>query len=113
MSKHTPGPWDLFDLAPAINAGNMRKPHGDGTKFRITGSHTLLVELIGCSDGFVYGANEANARLISAAPELLEALESIAEYWNQDRNDQAMHDACWHAIETARAAIARAKGETK
>jgi type VI protein secretion system component VasF len=58
-------------------------------------------------------ADEANARLISAAPELLEALESIAEYWNQDRNDQAMHDACWHAIETARAAIARAKGETK
>jgi hypothetical protein len=79
MSKHTPGPWDLFDLAPAINAGNMRKPHGDGTKFRITGSHTLLVELIGCSDGFVYGANEANARLISAAPTMYAYIEEASK----------------------------------
>ena len=32
---------------------------------------------------------------------LEKALESIREYWNQDRNDKAMFDACWHAIDTA------------
>ena len=46
-----------------------------------------------------------------AQAELVEALESIAEYWNRDRNDAAMHDACWHAIETAETALAAFKGE--
>ena len=45
------------------------------------------------------------------APDLLEALQNIAEYWNQDQNEAAMADACWHAIHTARAAIAKATGE--
>ena len=36
-------------------------------------------------------------------------LTNISEYWNQDRNDESMHDACWHAVETARQAIVAAK----
>lgn len=36
---------------------------------------------------------------------LREALAEIAEYWNRDQNDQAMNDACWHAINTANAAL--------
>ena len=43
--------------------------------------------------------------------DLLEALQNIAEYWNQDQNEAAMADACWHAIHTARTAIAKATGE--
>lgn len=39
---------------------------------------------------------------------LEDALVSIAEYWNRDRNETAMHDACWHAINTALDAL---KGE--
>ena len=46
-----------------------------------------------------------------AEAELLEALQNIAEYWNQDQNEAAMADACWHAIHTARAAIAKATGD--
>ena len=46
-----------------------------------------------------------------ARDDLLEALQNIAEYWNQDQNEAAMADACWHAIHTARAAIAKATGE--
>ena len=53
----------------------------------------------------------ADAYLRAAAPDLLEALQNIAEYWNQDQNEAAMADACWHAIHTARAAIAKATGE--
>ena len=53
----------------------------------------------------------ADAYLRAAAPDLLEALQNIAEYWNQDQNEAAMADACWHAIHTARVAIAKATGE--
>lgn len=33
------------------------------------------------------------------------AMLNIEEYWNRDENAGAMSDACWHAIETARAAV--------
>lgn len=49
---------------------------------------------------------QANARLIAAAPKLLEALEHILEYWNKDENPTAMSDALWHILETAEKAIA-------
>ena len=61
--------------------------------------------------GFSKKEGAANANLLAAAPDLLEALQNIAEYWNQDQNEAAMADACWHAIHTARAAIAKATGE--
>lgn len=37
--------------------------------------------------------------------QLRTALAEISEYWNRDQNDQAMHDACWHAINTANSAL--------
>jgi cell division septum initiation protein DivIVA len=52
---------------------------------------------------------EWQARTIREGEErdrLREALKSIAEYWNQDQNESAMADACWHAINTARVALA-------
>lgn len=36
---------------------------------------------------------------------LREALKQIADYWNRDLNDEAMLDACWHAINTASAVL--------
>ena len=46
------------------------------------------------------GATEVNKRLIAAAPELLEALEALVGLWD---------DSTW---DKARAAIAKARGET-
>lgn len=86
-TKHTPGPWEAI--------GN-------------------LVQIAECRDAYFDPHSDeakANARLIAAAPELLEALQSIAEYWNRDQNETAMADACWHAIETAMAAITKATGD--
>ena len=37
---------------------------------------------------------------------LVGALESIAEYWNQDSNEDAMRDACEYAKTAAQAALA-------
>lgn len=36
---------------------------------------------------------------------LVKALEEIINYWNRDRNEEAMHDACWHSISTAQEAL--------
>lgn len=47
-------------------------------------------------------------KLEQSHTELLEALKSIAEFWNRDQNEKAMIGACWHAVETAEAAIAKA-----
>ena len=107
MSDFTPGPWLLrttptsAGLCHIVSAADWRGAfiYGDGIRKGVDDALPKAQELA------------ANARLIAAAPDLLEALQRIEEYWNQDQNETAMADACWHAINTARAAIARATGE--
>ena len=101
MSDFTPGPW--------VVVGRLTKY----VEARLVGR--LIQEVAACGPTMAdegYGQQqEANARLIAAAPDLLEALQNIAEYWSQDQNEAAMADACWHAIHTARTAIAKATGD--
>lgn len=54
---------------------------------------------------YYYERDKELADLRAQVEQAREALEGIAGYWNRDRNDEAMHDACWHAIETAEAAL--------
>jgi hypothetical protein len=102
MSKHTPGPWVVGNQDPL----NFGVPRGWGTE----------------PIGFVYGPSFpehsevgqralANARLIAAAPELLEALRSIADCCDEEHaaRDYASRQAEIRGI--ARAAIAKATGE--
>lgn len=96
MSKHTPGPWFV----------NGHEHYTKYVEARIGGG--LLQEVAACGPTEKQEQQEANARLIAAAPELLEALQHIEEYWNRDSNEQAMTDALWHIIETAQATIAKA-----
>lgn len=51
---------------------------------------------------------KANAKLIAAAPEMLETLQHIMEYWNGDRNVKAMFDALNHILEQAESVIVKA-----
>ena len=92
---HTPGPWTVeidrwhYDTASTVVAGAERQTF----PFR-----ELLVQ-VGGTD---VGRQEANARLIAAAPELLEAIEWLLN---------ALPSATAHpAIKAARAAMAKAKG---
>jgi len=57
----------------------------------------------------LHSGNLANAHLISAAPDLLEALERAENALNWFINDEGECDI--EALDTTRAAIAKAKGE--
>jgi len=89
--KHTPGPWTAIDVE-----GNPSR------SFTIdAGVH------IGSLAVWPVAADEmqANARLIASAPDLLAALQSIVA--SADAN---CGDSLANAIDTARAAIAKAGG---
>ena len=94
MSKHTPGPW--------AHTGN-----GDITGIEDNGFGRGSVDVCSVYLRTVKGRTEANARLIAAAPDLLEALKGALEHWPvpssicKDRP----------AYEAARAAIKKAGGE--
>ena len=93
MSEHTPGPWLLENRGYKFI---VSKP-GDGY---ITRDVCRL-------DGSTMSAfaQEANARLIAAAPDLLEALKEMLSVWEED-------PAYGHAsAEKARAAIKVVEGE--
>lgn len=89
MTKHTPGPWETNDKRPQCNGIGI-----------FSGSQFLA--FVGDSDSQT--PCEANARLIAAAPDLLEALRSITDAADEKRVT-AKH------YEIARAAIAKATGE--
>lgn len=97
MSAHTPGPWRYLP------------ENGSPT----TGQHMIaggkpgyLAEVRDCGSGDI----KANARLIAAAPDLLEALRATLRCleWHEQRHGVGM-DA--KAVKDARAAIAKATGE--
>jgi hypothetical protein len=92
MSKHTLGPWRSVK-------GNSQMCD-DGTTIYHRGNIGVY------SDAEEHGDAEADARLIAAAPELLEQLEYIVN--NISGDCPIGIDLSW-----AQAAIAKAKGETK
>ena len=81
MSEHTPGPWKVVGLSVISDSGIICNPPSGP-----------IDEL------------EANARLIAAAPDMLEALEAM-------RDAIIPTEDCYAAI-LADAAIAKAIGET-
>ena len=117
MSKHTPGPWRI------CKGGNMSNlvegPSGvqiDGTYD--DGYRTVAMVQSCCSDRGARGALsyaniihrtarlDANLRLIAAAPDLLAALELVMAW----RPSAAWPELA--ALEAARSALSKAKGET-
>lgn len=105
MSGHTPGPWALSP-SPSPFPWVVESPtRGDEV------AHAPI------NSGNTHAEDEANARLIAAAPALLEALESVG-HWNAEEKA-----TCWCSLpemipyrghdsgcEEARAAIALVKG---
>ena len=100
MSRHTPGPWRVKNYQTAVLVDATR----DGK--------TMLIALVADNDTQGDTKTERkmnNARLIAAAPQMLEALEKIAEIGRQ-RGDARPQDAV-SCFLIAEAAIKAAKGE--
>ncbi|MGE9959152.1 hypothetical protein [Cloacibacillus porcorum] len=65
-TKHTPGPWKIHKAGHEENAPiEIIRPNEDGKSYR----------LIAKMYGFALEEGKANARLITAAPEMYEALK--------------------------------------
>ncbi len=95
MSKHTPGPW---------YAVGYWVEHGDSVADICTCDPAAIEqEHLGRTSAEI----EANARLIAAAPDLLEALKSMPQ------SMAATDDDLMRWVEKARAAIAKATGDAQ
>lgn len=96
MSGHTPGPWTCF-FKHKYNEWHVAIPLPNSS-----------IRLALFDDG-VPGENpEADARLIAAAPELLEALKDLLSDTQHSTHDCG--DEEWCPVIKARAAIAKAQG---
>ncbi len=95
MSKHTPAPWTA--IGPIVKYLNG--------------------EICDCRSIWKPGGNpnievpesETNARLIAAAPELLEALKELSHYESRDDDDPMLNKARQFAKQT----IKKAEGDVK
>jgi hypothetical protein len=74
VSAHTPGPW-------TVNGPWHIQAATDYAKFKEDGYTPIVVAQIVKGHGIELDMMEANARLIAAAPEMLEALQNFREWW--------------------------------
>lgn len=100
MSKpanHTPGPWSIVPAHQAVNSWIVGAVDGDS--------------VADCSPGSPFTTSDqatANAKLIAAAPDMLEALQRIERII--DVNLWHQHEKIEDAKQIAREAIAKATG---
>jgi len=95
MSKHTEGPWDYVSAEHTAGWGVCV---GDG--------NDLILRMVGRKPK---AEKQANARLIAAAPDLLDALRELtiaaeAAGWDVDADNAPI-------LKAARAALAKATGD--
>lgn len=85
MNKHTPGPWEVinstgvFSALGADSGDGMKADHNDGWQICDCSVGATAVEGDYVELGFA--VQKANAKLIAAAPEMLEALQAARDLW--------------------------------
>jgi hypothetical protein len=98
MSGHTPGPWSIEP-----------KPYSQ-FYIQITGSDLKTIASLHAGGLRNRPLEHGNARLIAAAPDLLEELDNCADLLNLSFPDAPVDSCIGVAIIKARAAIAKAIG---
>ncbi len=95
---HTPAPWQV-DYSGNCHLGIIDK-----------NERTIAFCSLQNENG---DEDEANARLIASAPDLLSALERLLQISQDELDQSATHDGLVNceALANARVAIAKAKGE--
>lgn len=96
--KGTPGPWRVVTFQ-----NNDEIHSAEGKCLADSWSYDIGSDCV---------ASLANARLMAAAPDLLEALKHMVQCHYPDANDQiGAKEECWASIQNAQAAIGKALGE--
>lgn len=90
---HTEGGADLRYFATDMPEGVRKGIWDDHPFVQAFARHRLYTRPNSDADALLREAKDDFAHLV--------------EYWNRDRNDKAMHDACWHTIEVAEIWVAR------
>jgi len=96
QATHTPGPWSFRTTGWSTNPFAIHSPRRPGAVACVPSRTSVPLD-----------EQDANARLIAAAPELLAALDELlgdVELLNEPYRNEAI-------CERARAAIAKAKGK--
>lgn len=117
MNNHTPGPWVGMDENGKFNPDHSWSFNDEAAcgseAAPIFADGRVIAFVVHSSDvycGYSHPSINANARLIAAAPDMLEALEQllsiVAIHQRATKNNFA-----WAEVEFAREVIAKAKGE--
>lgn len=85
-AQHTPGPWHC-----EYGTDEYYAVYSDG-------------------DCPLRNDTEANAHLIAAAPDLIQALEALNQFWIEEDVNPDDYPRYWPLLEAAREAINKAKG---
>lgn len=111
MTKHTPGPWKLHPGGGHAYASirGSESVHTNGRKRNSLGISSASYSDLVCEmpNDLSLTGPMANANLIAAAPQLLEALEDLADAVEWQLDIPRIREA----ESRARAAIAAARGE--
>lgn len=106
MTKHTPGPWKVINRWPMVSVIDTQGDAPNGGDHPVGDMHLGLYRGLPRMEETVL----ANAKLIAAAPDLLEALEALTHEYHAVREGQGWHYEL-ESITKARAALAKAEGE--
>ena len=114
MSEHTPGPWEAVEVCEGIlfPAGVAVAVQTSAEPWKRTGR---ICDIVAQGDGaYSSETTTANARLIAAAPELLEACRALMAHWLGDASQKELADHIRDYPESAaakgHAAITKAGG---
>lgn len=100
MSEHTSGPWTTTEIMAYVAGFEITDADG-----------SIIARVMKAGKGMAL-PSQANARLIAAAPELLEALQSFERtmWWSRHSFEVLEKDSTMRQM--FRAAIAKATGVT-
>lgn len=96
MSKHTPGPWSCRQKQPRT--------------VRLKRVHWKIGQNDGQGVAIAFGDDEANARLITAAPRLLDALKGVLKWADLPKKERERNSLV-EMLMSVSSAIKEAEGE--